>query len=87
MLYRILTENTKAYRRSLIREASKSFPDGFTLLSGSGYWHGGSERCLVLEVTDQPESAVLTFSRTLKAVNAQESVLVQRIPTHKPVFI
>jgi hypothetical protein len=78
MLYRIFTENKNL--KTVEKLVSKYF-DGFTILKSTGYWRLQREHGLVIEVTDPTikKTTIDKLAREIRDVNAQETVLVQRI--------
>lgn len=80
MLYRIFTEDGKQYRENVKQIVNRHF-DGYTLLSGRGYWKGKGERSLVIEVVcgKDKENAINSIANEIKVANLQEAVLIQRI--------
>jgi hypothetical protein len=79
MLYRILTEDKN--RTETVATMEKYFPKGFTLLPGAiGVWNGAREFSLVFEIQTDDGVNVILAAEEIKRANAQESVLVQRVP-------
>jgi len=82
MLYRILTEDKAWAERGVAEIVLKEF-DGFTMLRGVGFWKGGEERCLIIEIftadTVEAHDKVARVAKEIKAYLEQESVLIQRL--------
>ena len=80
MLYRILTEDGKTFRNNALDIVSSNF-QGFTVLSGQGYWNGKAENSLIIEISSSDEiyNKVVKVAKQIKRVNHQEGVLIQRI--------
>jgi hypothetical protein len=78
MLYRIYTEDVNRNRVEAI--ASARLPEGFTLLTGRGCWHGSCENSLVIEATGIDKDTANLVASDIKLANDQESVLVIGIP-------
>ncbi len=83
MLYRISTEDVN--RPEVERIVSKHF-DGFTILPAAGYWKGGKERSLIIEISVPDSnnhitsrSRVYLVATEIKSANHQQSVMIQRI--------
>ncbi len=78
MLYRICTEDKN---RQGLETVVGMYYDGFTILSGRGYWKGTAENSLVIEIVAEEEDApkILALAENIKIKNGQESVLVQAI--------
>ncbi len=76
VVYRIYTEDSN-FRPEIVKLISDEF-DGFTLLSGVGYWRGRPEQSLVIEIIAEysDKSKVLRLAADIKLVSKQESVLV-----------
>lgn len=77
MLYRICTENTNYDE---ILKIIYGYFDGFTVLTGTGYWKGGKEHCLIIEITTDNVNAIEKVAYAIKKANKQESVLIETIP-------
>lgn len=75
--YRILTENTN---RVGIEELISKFTDGCTIFYTVGTYNGTREKSLVIEVANILPSTVQELALEIKALNKQESVMVQSIP-------
>lgn len=77
MLYRICTEDIN--RPGIERIVSSRFP-GFTTLTAHGFWKLQKENSLIIEVvTDvKNEHKIKAIAGDIKALNNQESVLIQR---------
>ena len=74
--FRVYTQDIN--RDIIVCEASKRFPGGYSLFTGRGYWKGGSEGCVVIEVIGV--SALLPtierFAKDIKRLNYQEAVYI-----------
>lgn len=79
ILYRIFTEDKN--RDGIEGTVTKVF-DGFTILTGRGYWRGISEPCLVIEVIGVANDldAVLRIADRIKEQNEQDSVAITESP-------
>lgn len=80
MLYRILTEDKN--HDKIVKIVNRKF-DGFTLLTGIGYWRGKPEICLIIEIS-APDLAgnrrkVIAIVQRIKKLNDQEYILLQKI--------
>lgn len=78
MLIRILTQDKN--RKWLLRTVAEYFP-AFTAYKTIGWWNGGKERSLVVEI-DTPVwvgTKIRTLCLKIKGYNKQESVLVQKV--------
>lgn len=58
---------------------AKRFPEGYTVLSGAGYWQGGSEPMVLAIVTGLPEY-VTEVAAELRDELEQQAVGVQFLP-------
>ena len=77
MLYRIYTENKNF--DDVIRIAGCYF-DGFTVLTGKGFWQGESEDSLILEVIGENlDRKVKELAEDIKVLNQQDCVLIQKV--------
>ncbi len=79
MLYRILTENKN---NAEITSIVDKYFEGFTILTGIGYWHGIPENSLIIEIYSDAFCAknnINEIAEQIKELNSQEAVLVQEI--------
>ncbi len=78
ILYRIYTEDVNREKIEQICLEELLFGSGFTITTGTGYWRGFREKCVVLDVIgrDQDRDAVLKAASRIKTANKQESVIV-----------
>lgn len=83
MLYRLCTENVN-YEATL-KTVSEYF-DGFTVIEAIGFWKGGKEHTLIIEIVSLDKSGdgdmrtrIEKLCYSLKKQNSQQAVLVQRI--------
>ena len=83
MMCRILTEDKN--RERTIRLISRFF-QGFTVLTGQGYWQGIAENCLIIEVSGVKLKEVKFLVGQIKLKNHQQAVLIQCINS-KDIFI
>ena len=76
-LYRILTQNVNY--AAVIALCSAAFPDGYTVLTGTGYWCGKSEHSLIIEICSVQYTLtdIEALVYDIKKLNKQEAVLVQ----------
>ncbi len=82
MLCRLLTQDGRGYRRQVQQIMADLFPDGFTLLRGTGFWKGGEESSLTAEVAGEPETIgplIRIAAERIGKANNQDAVLVQTI--------
>lgn len=86
MIIRLYTENkNRNWIESLI---GLHFPDGFSISEQVGHWKGGFESSLCIEIDTLTSDGIIyrtdiaDIIRELKAHNAQEAILVQRIESH-----
>ena len=75
-LYRICTEDKN---REAVEELLNAYFDGFALFESTGYWKGKKERALTVEIFNATLSNVQYIAETIKAMNAQEAVLVEEL--------
>ena len=78
MLYRIYTEN-KNYE-AIEAMAGTYFPDGFTISKAEGYWLGGHEHSLIIDIVTDDKQSVFDLAWNIKKNNAQDDVLVVTVP-------
>lgn len=87
MLYRLFTEDIN---RDLIKTIANSYYEAYTLLTGTGTWHGTEEDSLLLEVIgdDTPEEAArfTNLARAVKMANSQEAVLIQSVANNSQII-
>lgn len=83
-MYRIITEHTNVDGiKSLLRDERMDF----TLYEATGSWQGVEERSLVIELDALwDDSEVTKLAKRIRALNHQEAVLIQNIPTES-VFV
>ena len=74
--FRVYTEDTN--RPTILHEAKKRFPSGFTFLTGTGCWNGVTEKCLIIEIIRQHVTlpTIKRFAADIKRINDQEFVYV-----------
>lgn len=74
-IYRLHTEDMN---RPLIEKLVAASFNGFTILSGTGYWKGSSEATLVIEIIgDQHDGLpVRRLAEQIRQANDQDAVLV-----------
>ena len=72
-MYRILTEDKN--RESIFRILDAEV-DGYTVTPSIGCWKGQREASLAIDLIDVPRLTVESIAAEIKAVNAQESVLI-----------
>jgi len=74
--YRIYTEDVN---RDRIVEIVRKYFDSFTLFFGRGYWKGGSENSLVIEIiAEKAAMDVRSICAEINRVNKQECCMVTR---------
>ena len=80
MLIRIITQDK--HRKWLLQTVAEYFPN-FTVYKTLGWWRGGRERSLVIEVDTLDrlwiDVHINELCLKIKGYNKQESVLVQRV--------
>ncbi len=70
--------STDEYVDKIAEWANESFPDGYTMTFGRGYWHGKREDCVVLNALTDDEDAVVKRLRKLKGELKQDGILLSR---------
>jgi len=77
MLYRIRTEDKNLEG---IQDLADGVLDGYTILLGNGYWQGGSEKSVILEVIaeEEREDDIYWLAGAIKELNNQDAVIVER---------
>lgn len=75
ILYRIYTEDKN--RSEVIERVTRDF-DGFTVMTGDGYWKGKVENCLILEIITSSDNhdKILRIAEWIEVHNDQESVVI-----------
>ncbi len=79
MLYRICTENKNT---DGITSIVDGYFEGFTILTGIGFWHGIPEDSLIIEIYNEAFCAknnINEIAEQIKELNSQDVVLVQEI--------
>ncbi len=76
-LYRIYTENIN--HSETIKLVKSYFPKGFTAIMGTGFYEGGKEHTLIIDVITNSEQHVYDLAWDICRDNAQKSVLVLAI--------
>jgi len=69
---------TRDYLSKIIEWANSAFPDGYTLFSGTGYWDGYSEDCILLSVLTPYEHIPTETLRRLKDQLEQRAIVLSR---------
>lgn len=82
-MFRILTEDVN---RASIYAILDSEVDGYTVTPSIGSWKGQQENSLAIDLVNVERSTVYAIAETIKATNAQESVLVLEFSC-VPVFV
>ena len=82
-MYRILTEDKN--RESIFRILD-SHVDGYTVTPSIGAWRGVRESSLSIYLIGIPKSVAESIADEIKAVNAQESVLILDL-TAQSIFV
>lgn len=77
-MYRLYTQDLN--REELNAIIAAQF-DSFTTYNARGFYHGTPEDSLVIEIETQDGAGVEKIAQEIKRVNAQESVLLEEIPT------
>jgi hypothetical protein len=74
-LYRIYTEDKD---RDIIYALIGAYYDGFTVLPGIGFWKGGQEKCLVIEIIGCPDDMedIEILCKAIRETNAQQAVML-----------
>ena len=75
ILYRIYTEDVN---RERIKQKAFEDLNSFTFLTGTGYWRGAREDCLIIEILggESNREDVLRLASWIKTHNKQDSVIV-----------
>ena len=74
MLYRIYTENVN--HLETVKRIKSYFPGGFTLITGIGYWEGGEEHSMIIDIMTDNEKHVYDLAWDIMKENKQKSVIV-----------
>ena len=87
ILYRLYTEvKNVAEVNKLVNE---SF-DGFTVLTGAGYWKNKLEYSMIIEILaregEETKVSVLQLALRIKSLNSQEYVYITEMPTKLTVI-
>ncbi len=69
---------TEEYIDTIAAWANESFPDGYTMTFGRGYWNGESEDCVVLHALTEEEDGVVKRLKKLKDELRQDTILLSR---------
>ena len=75
-IYRVYTEEKN--KRNIVRLAAQQF-ESFTLQPTLGYYHGRSEKSIVVEVIGASERSVTRFASRIQKMNGQKTVLLMKI--------
>jgi len=78
ILFKIYTEDVNRERIERICLDYLLFGTGFTITTGTGYWLGHREKCVVIEVVgrEADKDQVLRAASKIKTANKQEVVMV-----------
>jgi hypothetical protein len=83
VFYRLYTEDSPDYRRTVIEILKKHGFEDFTLFNGNGYWEGAAEPSLVIEVV-VPQSgrdgAIESVAKEIGSRNGQNAIGLVRFP-------
>ncbi len=77
---------TDEYIDKIAEWANESFPDGYTMTFGRGYWNGESEDCVVLNALTEDEDAVVKRLRKLKRELNQDGILLSRYAVESEII-
>jgi hypothetical protein len=75
-MHRIYTEDTN--RTGIMRTLDEVL-DAYTLIPSVGRYKGKNESSLIVEIIGQSDELVAILAERIRALNAQDSVLVQRV--------
>lgn len=76
-LYKIYTYNINHVET--VKLITAWFPEGFTLITGEGYYEGSKEHCLIIDIVTNKYHSVLDLAYAIKKQNKQKSVLVVNV--------
>jgi hypothetical protein len=83
VFYRLYTEDSPDYRRTVIKVLKEHGFEDFTLFNGNGHWQGAAESSLVIEVV-VPQSgrdgAIESVAKEIGSRNGQNAIGLVRIP-------
>jgi hypothetical protein len=77
-MYRILTERKNADQ---VKTALGVLGFDYTVFDAQGSWHGQTENSMAIELDGISWEAVTQVACLIKALNNQQAVLIQTIPT------
>jgi hypothetical protein len=83
VFYRLYTEDSPDYRRTVVEVLKKHGFEDFTLFNPEGYWQGAAERSLVIEVVIEgsgKDEAIKSVAREIGSRNGQNAVGLVRVP-------
>ncbi len=92
VFYRIYTQDIPAYRQRVIRILREHGFQDFTLFTGVGYWHGGKESSLIIEVVVKHpgrDRAIESATKEIGSKNGkkgQQAMLLARHPVKQSFF-
>jgi len=74
--FRIYTEDIN--KETILKEAQKRFPLGFTVLTGIGCWTDAQEASLIIEIIleSQARPSIQRLATYIKSLNKQDAVLI-----------
>ena len=77
-MYRICTEDVNRPRIEAI--IAQHGIDGYSMLTGTGYWKGQRELALILEFVGANQETIRASAQEIRTANNQDAVLIQHIP-------
>jgi hypothetical protein len=72
-IHRIYTEDTR--RKSIIRAVATFFKN-FTLQPTTGFYKGGAEPSIIIEIIGAKEGQIKSLAARIREINGQKSVLI-----------
>jgi hypothetical protein len=93
VFYRIYTQDIPAHRKRVVRILKKHGFQDFTLFPGVGYWQGGKERSLIIEVVIEgsgKDTAIKSAAKEIGSKNGragQQAMLLVRNPVKRSFFL
>jgi len=69
---------SRDYLSKITEWANSAFPDGYTLFSGTGYWDGYSEDCILISALTPYEHRSTEHLKRLKDKLGQRAILLSK---------
>jgi hypothetical protein len=93
VFYRIYTQDIPAHRKMIVRILKEHGFQDFTIFAGTGYWQGGKESSLIIEVVVEGSGRDRAIKSAVKEIGSkngrkgQQAMLLVRNPVKRSFFL